>query len=195
MTEYTGREGTSGKPRGVRRTRLAEVLAAVLRDLVMYMVEAEMARPSETALEALDAARRRTSELMKKWIDGVKADGVSSETPFHSSSVSYAAIYASPDDVIEIREALLYRPVDEMWQLCDPNDLKNALNLTAEPVVVGFAGRVNRDALALTLARDQPVWTTSGSNAGLLRLVSLRPEYVSWHISAGFDEAHDLEPS
>jgi hypothetical protein len=144
----------------------------------------------------MEAARKRSSKLVEDWVKRVRDDGISTQTPFPSSSVSYAAIYSSPDDVAEIREALLYQPVDEMWQLCGPDDLKNALNLTVRPAVVGFAGRVNKDALAPALSRTQPVWTTSGSSAGLLRLVSLRPEYVSTghvgHVSAGSDELSEV---
>lgn len=186
MTEYAGKAGTTSKVRGARPARLAEMLAPVLRDLVIHVVGAEIARPSDAALEALESARTRTGKLIEDWVEAMKADGISSQPPFPSSSVSQTASHASPDDVSEIREALLYQHVDEMWQLCRPDDLKNALDLRVRPVVLGFAGRANKDALAPTLSRDQPVWTTSGSNAGLLRLVSLRPEYLSTgHVSAG----------
>ena len=78
----------------------------------------------------------------------------------------------------EIREALLYPPRQEMWQLCAPGDL-GALDVAAVPEVVRFASRLNKDALAGTLPGEQPVWTSSGSFAGLLRLVPLRPGFVS----------------
>jgi hypothetical protein len=195
MTEYAGKAGTSGQARGARPARLAGMLAPVLRDLVIEVVGAEITRPSATAHEALDVARNRTDTLIKDWTKRVQADGIASQTPFSSTNVPYAASYASADDVTEIREALLYQPVDEMWQLCRPDDLKNALDLRVQPVVLGFAGRANKDALGKTLSRD-PVWTTSGSNAGLLRLVSLRQEYVSTgHAPADLGELYDAEPS
>lgn len=194
MTEHAAKTGTGSKARATRPARLAEMLLPVLRDLVIDVMGAEIARPSGTALEALETARKRTAKLIEQWVAKVKAGGISTETPFPSSGKSYASIFATPDDVIEIRDALLYQPVDEMWQLCDPDDLKTALNLTARPQVLGFAGKANKDALAPTLSGDQPAWTTSGSNAGLLRLVSLRPECVSAsHVTAGSSETPDPE--
>ncbi len=195
LTDYADKAGSSGQAGGARPARLAEMLAPVVRDLVFQVVNAETGLPSPSALEALDAAKSRTDNFVREWVKRVQDDGISAQTPFPSSTVSSAALSASPDDVSEIREVLLYEPVNEMWQLCRPEDLKSVLNLGIKPEVVGFASRLNKDALALSLSRDyRQAWTSSGSSAGLLRLVSLRPEYVSpGHAVAGSDDPDDPE--
>jgi hypothetical protein len=71
----------------------------------------------------------------------------------------------------EVREAVVYGPQREMWQLCLPGDL-DALDLSAPPSVVRFAPRQYKEALAGTVPSDT-VWTSSGGYAGLLRLVPL----------------------
>jgi hypothetical protein len=179
LTEYADQAGTASSARAARQARLAELLVPVLRDLVFHVVAAEVAQPSATGLEAFGAARDRASGLIGDWAKGVQANGIASQPPFKSPSVPSAALYASADDVAEIREALLCQPAGEMWQLCGPDDLKSVLNLAVAPAVVRFAGGLNKDALAATLPGEQPVWTSRGSHAGLLRLVSLRPEYVA----------------
>jgi hypothetical protein len=80
--------------------------------------------------------------------------------------------------VATARDALLYPVRNEMWQLCEPDDL-GALNVDAPPVTIRFASRLTRGALLGTVPGDEPVWTSSGSFAGLLRLVSLRPGVAS----------------
>ena len=83
--------------------------------------------------------------------------------------------------MVEIRETLQYQPAEEMWQLCTPEDL-NALDADLAPQAVRFASRLTKEALAGTLQGEEPIWTPSGSYAGLLRLVPLRSRFVdaSW---------------
>lgn len=191
LTEYADRIGTSGKAQRGRPARLAESLAPVLRDLVIHVVGTELARPSGTGLEAHEAGRDRAASLLEEWVIRVRADGMAAGTPFPSSGVlTNTELYASPEDLTEVKEALLYPPAEEMWQLCSLDDLRNALNLTLRPVAIGFASRLNKEPLAAVLPRDQAqAWTTSGSHAGLLRLVSLRPGHVATaHLAAAGDE-------
>ena len=171
--------GAGNEARGARLTRLGESLTPVLRDLVLHPLAAESARPSTGGQEAFEAARERAATRLKEWILHVQANGVSSPPPFATSSMPDTVPYADDDDVAEIRETLLYQPVQEMWQLCAPEDL-SALSVDVVPKVVRFAPRLNKNALAGTLSGDEPVWTSSGSYAGLLRLVPLRSRYVSW---------------
>lgn len=198
LTEYAARIGGGDPVPGSRPARMAELLAPVLRDLVIQIVATETARPSANPLDALEAARTRTGKLIEEWVKQVQTgpDGLSAQPPFPSSGVPHGRIYAPAEDVTEIREALLYQPAEEMWQLCHPDDLKNVLNLAIRPEAVGFASRLNKDALATTVSRVEPLaWTSSGSNAGLLRLVSLRPEYLATGpAAADADYSPDPEP-
>jgi hypothetical protein len=170
-----------GKARGGRLARLGEALMPVLSDLVFRVLQSESAQPSASGQEAFAAAQERASSLVTSWIAHVREHGVASPPPFATSSARHGAQYADEDDVAEIREALLYQPAGEMWQLCAPEDI-DMLNVATAPQVVRFASRLDQGVLAGTLPGDQPVWTSTGSHAGLLRLVSLRPGSVwsSW---------------
>jgi hypothetical protein len=188
LTDYADAVGSAGN--GARPTRLGESLAPVLRDLVLQVLPTESVQPSASGQEAFEAARQRAAGLLADWVQHVQANGVSSQPPFAKSGVHDVFPYADEDDVAEIREALLYRPIQEMWQLCAPADL-GALNAAVVPEVVRFASRLNRDALAGTVPGDQPVWTSSGSYAGILRLVPLR----SGLVSTSWSESSATEPS
>ena len=179
MTEQAERgDGQERRPRGARLSRLGEALMPVLHDLVFRVLAAESTQPSTSGQEAFEAARGRTARLLIHWALHVHAEGVLSPPPFATSVVQDTAPYADEDDVAEIRAALLYQPDQEMWQLCAPEDL-GMLNTAASLQVVRFASRLDKDALAGLVPGDQPVWTSSGSHAGLLRLVSLGPGSVS----------------
>jgi hypothetical protein len=143
----------------------------VLRDLVLHVVVAEMASPSATGQEALRAASGRTAGMLKEWNSQVVAKGVTTQPSFATSGPG-SALYVIEDDVVSVREALLYPVKDEMWQLCGPGDL-GALDVTAPVQSIRFASRLTRDAL-IGMPGDEPVWTSSGSFAGLLRLVPLQ---------------------
>jgi hypothetical protein len=97
------------------------------------------------------------------------------------------------DDLARVREALSYPAAAEMWQLCGPEDL-GVLDVSVPPLTVRFAPRLLGAALA-GLLPEQPVWTSSGSFAGLLRLVPLRPGVVisSWGEYDGL-AARDARP-
>jgi hypothetical protein len=143
----------------------------VLRDLVLHVVTAEMASPSATGQEALRAASGRTAGMLREWTSQVVSRGVTAQPSFATSGPG-AALYVIEDDVVSVREALLYPVKDEMWQLCGPGDL-GALDATAPVGSIRFASRLTRDAL-IGMPGDEPVWTSSGSFAGLLRLVPLQ---------------------
>jgi hypothetical protein len=179
LTEYAGAmDSTGNEARGARLTRLGESLAPVLRDLALQPLAAESARPSTGGQEAFEAAHDLTAARLGEWAEHVAANGVSSPPPFATSSMPDAVPYADDDDVAEVRETLLYQPLQEMWQLCAPEDL-SALNVDVVPEVVRFASRLSKNALTGTLPGGDPVWTSSGSYAGLLRLVPLKPRFVS----------------
>jgi hypothetical protein len=178
LTEHATAAGSVGTARGARLARLGDTLTPVLRDLVLRVLAAEAAQPSTGGHEAFATARQRAVGLIADWVLHVQDNGVLSRPSFATSGVHGAVPYTDDDDVAEIREALLYPPRQEMWQLCSPVDL-SVLNVAAVPEVVRFASRLNKDALAGTLPGDQPVWTSSGSYAGLLRLVPLRPGFTS----------------
>ncbi len=177
LTEHASTADAAGGARGARLSRLSESRLPVLCDLVLRTVALELAAPSGGGQEALKVAQERTVGMLEEWTRRVQADGVTAQPSFAKSD-AHGAVYALADDVAAVREALLYPAQDEMWQLCAPADL-SALNADGPPITVRFASRLSREALAGTAVSDEPVWTSSGSFAGVLRLVLLRPGVVS----------------
>jgi hypothetical protein len=143
----------------------------VLRDLIVYALAVELASPSASGPEALRAARERAEAMLKEWTDLVTAHGVAARPSFAGTGGNDSP-YAVEDDVTRIRDALLYPVRDEMWQLCAPADV-SALDADAPSLSIRFASRLAKDSLG-ALPGDEPVWTSSGSFAGILRLVPLR---------------------
>jgi hypothetical protein len=162
-----GRDGT----RAARLARLAESLAPVLRDLVLRVLAAELAAPSASGPEARRVAKDRAGALLEEWTELVQAQGVSAQPSF-ASEATREGFYSVEDEAETVREALLYSPRDEMWQLCAPADL-GALDVDAPTLAVRFASRLTRSALR-SLPGDEPVWMSSGGFSGILRLVPLR---------------------
>ncbi len=166
-----------GRVRGAWLSRLGENLIPVLCDLVLQAMAPELASPSASGKEALYSAHGRAAAMLAEWTHQVQAEGVAAQPPFASTS-GHDALQVIEDDVAGVRDALLYPVTDEMWQLCGPEDL-SALDLEVPPISIRFASRLNQKALAGTLPGDEPVWTSSGSFAGLLRLVPLRSGVAS----------------
>jgi len=185
LTEHAAAAGDLAQARNARLKRLSESLLPMLRDLVLGVVAPEPAAPSASGRDAFDAARARTAARLAEWTRYVQAHGVSVAPPFASGAVHEVPL-AIDEDAAVVREALVSPVGDEMWQLCAPGDLK-ALNPAVPPVAIRFASRLARDALAGTLSGEDPVWMSSGSFAGLLRLVPLRAGVVVY----GWGE-HDL---
>jgi hypothetical protein len=193
LTEHAAAVGdTDSAARGARLARLGEVLMPILGDLVLRVLAAESASPSAGGREAFEHSRDRAAGLLAEWTQHVQANGVLSQpsfaASFASSSVHHVP-YAGEDDVAEIKEAIQYEPSQVMWQLCTPDDL-SALDAAVLPQVVQFAPRLNRFVLAGAVP-PETVWTSSGSYAGLLRLVPLRPGIAS---SSWASDAHLVDP-
>jgi hypothetical protein len=167
----TGASGSRGGTRAARLARLAENLVPVLRELVLHVLAAELSAPSASGPEALRVAKDRTGALLTEWTGLVHAQGVAAQPSFASDSAR-DAVQPVDDDAASVREALAYPVRDEMWQLCAPADLR-ALDVDAPTLSIRFASRLTREALR-SLPGDEPVWTSSGSFAGVLRLVPLR---------------------
>jgi hypothetical protein len=184
LTEHVGATGGSGTvpggARGARISRLGESYLPALQDLALRVVAAELASPSATGQEALRAAHDRTSRLLKEWTAHVQAHGVAAQSSFVTSGAG-GALYVIEDDVASVRDALQYPVKDEMWQLCAPVDL-GALDVTRAVQSVRFAPRLTRDALIDLVPAQETAWTSSGSFAGLLRLVPLQ----AWAYHSGF---------
>jgi hypothetical protein len=173
LTEYASTVGgVHSGARGARLSRLSESRLPVLFDLALRAVALELASPSASGQEAVGAAHDRAVGMLEEWTGQVQAHGVAAQPPFASSSAQ-DAVYVLADDLATIRDALLRPARDEMWQLCAPGDT-GALDVDAPPVLIRFASRLSREALAGAVSGDEPVWTSSGSFAGLLRLVLLR---------------------
>lgn len=175
LTEQAG-DG-AGKARRTRLAQLGDVLMPVLRDLVLRCVADEAAAPSPGGQQAFQAARHRAENLLAEWLKQVQAHGMSTLPPFATSSRYEGWPETIEDDITEIKEVLLYPPDAEMWQLCAPGDIR-LLEWRTSPQVVRFASRLNKEALAGTLPTGEIEWTTSGSYAGLLRLIPLQPRFI-----------------
>jgi hypothetical protein len=183
-----------GRARGAWLSRLGDNLIPVLCDLVLQAMAPELASPSASGKEALHAAHGRAAGMLAEWTRQVQAEGVAAQPSFASTS-GHDALQVIEDDVAGVRDALLYPVTDEMWQLCAPEDL-SALDLEVPPIPIRFASRLNQKALAGTLPGDEPVWTSSGSFAGLLRLVPLRSgvAWSNWGRTGPDDPSSASEP-
>jgi hypothetical protein len=180
LTEHASTTGgVRGGARGARLSRLGERLLPVLCDLVLHAVAVELASPSASGQEALRAAHDGAAGMLDEWTRQVQAHGVAAQPPFANYG-AHDALHGMADDAAGVRDALLYPASDEMWQLCAPADL-SALDVDAPLISILFASRLNKEALTGTVPGDEPVWTSSGSFAGLLRLVSLRAGVASWN--------------
>ena len=162
---------------GAGRIRLSESLRSVLRALVGQVLKDEYGAPGATGQDTLDAAERRTRDLLKEWSDLVQAHGLAARPKFAASVSVGGVIYTAESDLAAIREALQADPRDEMWQLCEQDDV-SALNVGPDPVAVRFAPRQNEEELGKLVPRDTR-WLSAGARAGLLRLVPLHYEVVA----------------
>jgi hypothetical protein len=160
--------------RAARRTRLSDVLMPILHDLVDNVIGAESAEASSSGREAFERASDSTESLITKWVQHAAENGATARPSFATSSVHDDG-YAG-DELTTLKETLLHDPVQQMWQLCQPDDL-GVLDVTQAPRVVAFASRMDKEALGDNLP-DTMTLTASGSHAGLLRLVPLRPGTV-----------------
>ena len=172
LAEYArGASGARSGVRAARAARLGDSLLPVLRELVLHQIAAELAAPSANGPEALRSAHDRAVVLLTSWAAHVQAHGVTALPPF-AGDLALVGAHPIEEDVATVREALLYPVREEMWQLCAPGDL-SALDADADVVSVRFASRLTARALA-GLPGGEPVWTSSGTVAGQLRLVQLR---------------------
>lgn len=172
LTRFAGdaRGGADGT-RAARLARLAESLTPALQDLILHVVAAELASPSASGPESRRVAKDKAGALLEEWTGLVQAQGVSAQPSF-ASEATRAGSYSIGEDAETVREVLLYPPRNEMWQLCEPADL-NTLDVDAPTLSVRFASRLTKNALR-SLSGDEPVWMSTGSFAGVLRLVPLR---------------------
>lgn len=169
----TGRGLEDGRP-----VRLGEIIAPILQDLVIRVLIDEADSPSADGAEAHATGANRAGILLTEWTQRVATSGLLARPSFAVSEVDVGA-YASTE-AAHIRETLLAPITGEMWQLCSPEDL-STLDVVRPPHVVRFASRLTRDALAGTPPMEDIVWTSSGSYAGVLRLLSLRPGIAASH--------------
>ncbi len=156
--------------RAARRARLSDTLAPILFDLADKVIAAESATPSSGGQEAFERAQDKTAELITDWTRHAAENGATSR-PWFTTAAGHDRAHAD-DDLATLREALRGDPVGPMWQLCEPADL-GVLDTTQPPRVVAFASRMDKEELGRGLP-DEMTWTSTGSHAGLLRLVALR---------------------
>ena len=123
---------------------------------MLRVLAAEAAQPTRAARKRSSPAQKRAASLLAEWVQHVRVHGVLSRPSFATSVGRNSVPYIDDDDVAEVKEALLYPPRQEMWQLCSPGDL-SVLNTATALEVVRFASRLNKDALAGTLPGERPV--------------------------------------
>lgn len=189
LMEYAA---ASAPVRTARLTRLSESLLPVLRDLILKVLADEYAAPGTAGQDSLAAAQQRTAHLLADWTQLVQASGVTARPKFATSHVDEVS-YSVDSDVAAIREALLAEPREEMWQLCGQADV-TALDVTVMPLLIRFAPRLNREVLAGLPQWRETVWTSSGSHAGVLRLVPLRREIISGDSAESRPDDEESQP-
>ncbi len=156
--------------RTARTAQLSEALLPGLCDLVLAAVQAGIA-PANAGGEAVSArAQAKAAQLLGQWQEDVRTGGALVRPRFATSDTGNLG-YAGEDEVAAIAAAILHDPREVMWQLCAPADL-GALDMAAAPQLMALAPRFTRQRLAEMLPRDT-IWTSSGEQAGLLRLVPL----------------------
>lgn len=186
-TSAAGANGKTGS--GARRAWVsghAESLRPVLYALVLRVAAAAGSARGATGMQSRTAASELTGRLLKQWNEHVHDHGISDAPPFAAESgVEVAPLEMNESGAAEIRDAVAYAAEREMWQLCMPGDL-DLLDLSAPPSAVRFAPRQNREVLAGTVPLET-VWTSSGSYAGLLRLIPVQDSFVTarWHDADG----------
>ena len=174
LAEHAAAPGATvnaGGARGTRLARLSDSLMPILYDVVGETLADEAATPSASGQEAYERAQAKTADLIATWTQHAALNGATSPPPFARSVVPDHA-YAD-DNMAAIREALRHDPRQEMWQLCGPDDV-SVLDVAGPSRMVAFAPRLTKDTLGPSLPPDT-TWTRSGSYAGLIRLVPLRP--------------------
>jgi hypothetical protein len=160
---------------GARAARLSEALLDGLCQLVLAAV-AVGTDPAHVGGEAISAAARdKAAQLLTQWQQDVRT-GRTLERPAFAAADQDKAMHAGEDELAAITAAILYNPREVMWQLCAPADL-SALDMTVTPQSVALAPRTARPRLAEMLPKDT-VWSSSGEQAGLLRLVPLHVQIV-----------------
>ena len=168
-------EAAQPSARGARLAQLSEALLPGLCDLVVTAVQAGTA-PANVGGEAVSArAQGKAAELLRQWQEDVRTGGALVRFPAATAGAGNVA-YAEEDEVAAITAAILHDPREVMWQLCAPADL-SALDMAAAPQLVALAPRMTRLWLAETLPKNT-IWTSSGGQAGLLRLVPLHAGIV-----------------
>ncbi|MCW2932294.1 MAG: hypothetical protein JWM19_3256 [Actinomycetia bacterium] len=179
-------EGGRSGARAARLASLGAHLLPRLRDLITDVVRTEIGTPSSSGPEALKVGREHTKKKIDEWKDRVLANGVDAQPPFPTSSENDAP-YVSEEDAASVREAVLYPAGNEMWQLCGNMDI-GVLDHHEPPLAVRFASRFSQGVLK-GLPGGDPVWTSSGRFAGVLRLVQLRSGVAE--SSFGDEDPHD----
>ena len=138
--DSAGTEGKAGT--GAGRARLAshaESLRPVLCALVLRVVAAACAARGATGMQSRTGASELTDRLLKQWTDHVHEHGMFDTPAFAvEDGVEVLPVGMNEAGAAEIREAVMYGPQREMWQLCLPGEL-DVLDLSAPPSVVRFA--------------------------------------------------------
>lgn len=188
------RESADGIEKGVEQLeepKLSGALAPTLRRLVLTVLARPAAQDRSDGQASFRQAKKVTSELIGSWV-GAADDLGPLARPDFAQPDELEADEAADHDLSVINSVTLYDPYDVMWQLCGPREL-TMLDTGARPAVVAFAPSMGQQPVRSPQAAlsHEPVWTSSGMRAGLVRLVPLRDGGVEVEWSAGERE----EPS
>jgi hypothetical protein len=164
--------------------RLVGAIAPTLRRLVLRVLAHQSAPDRSDGQVSYRQAKKTANELLDVWADTAAELGPLAWPPFAQSADDEATETSEHDNAV-IDSITLYDPYDVMWQLCNPGDL-TMLDTGTQPGVVAFAPQTGRRNVRSSSA--ETIWTSSGMQAGLVRLVPLRDGGVELEWSAGTRE-------
>jgi hypothetical protein len=167
--------------------RLVGAISPTLRRLVTCVLASQSGNDRSDGQANYRQAKKSTGELIDVWTDTAAHLGPLAWPPFAQLTDDEMTETTDQDNSV-INSVTLYDPYDVMWQLCSPGEL-TMLDTGTKPGVVAFAPQTGQQNIRSLSA--ETIWTSSGMQAGLLRLVPLRDGGVELEWSAGTRE----EPS
>lgn len=184
-------EDLESVPRTAMTTEhLGHPVKAWLTELACAALEprwAELSTDRPLVHEQLAAAQ--TKDLLSTWERHVERHGPLDPPPF-AADRHHDATGLTEDELSDISEATASDPCDVMWQLCSADQLPLLDTDRTRARAVRFAPRATRHAIAAALPPDT-TWTAFGGNAGVLRLVPVRPGVVRRMWSATAEEGKE----
>jgi uncharacterized membrane protein HdeD (DUF308 family) len=173
LREYAENVESSTK-RGRQEPRVASlgrILLPTLREVPIYLLEAQPAAGVPDGQASYREAKGKTGNLIQRWAQAASESGPLVRPPFAVLD-EQASADIGEEELDATKVAAGYDPHRTMCQLCEAGDLA-MLDMTGDVEVVPFAPYAARRSL-LHVLPDRTVWSRSWHRAGVLRLVPLR---------------------